>query len=77
MNAPYRPDKMQAAIAEAMRLQIEAVVEEEAKAAAKRVEERVRGMTGQIAAKVASMVDYQEMQNRIIITVRFPEKENG
>lgn len=74
MIAP-KPDNMQAAIAEAMQSRITAIVNEEAKAAAARVEERVRGITGEIAAKVAAWTEFQSFGSHLTITVRFPEKK--
>ena len=53
------------------------IVDEEAKNAAKRVEERVRGLAGEIATKVASYVSYEAMRNEIRITVALPERQNG
>jgi hypothetical protein len=53
--------------------QTQLIVEEEAKNAAERVEERVRAQAGQIATKVASYVSYQPRFNELIITVKLPK----
>ncbi len=52
------------------------IVEEEAKNAAQRVEERVRAQAGQIATKVASYVSYESMMSELRITVRLPDRDD-
>jgi len=51
------------------------IIEEEALAAGKRVEERVREAMGGIAAMVSRHVEYQAMADKLIITVLFPEEK--
>lgn len=58
-----------------MREETERIVTEEALAAADRVAERVRGLTGSIATRVAAQVNFSEMRNELIISVKLPEKE--
>lgn len=67
-------DGLYQAVIYAMKKQTQRIVEEEAKNAAERVEERVRAQAGQIATKVASYVSYEPRFNELIITVKFPEK---
>jgi CO dehydrogenase/acetyl-CoA synthase alpha subunit len=67
-------DSMHRAVLDALDKETKRIVEEEAQAAAARVVERVRGKTGEIAAKLASYVDYRQMQEGLIITVRFPNE---
>ena len=65
------------AIKAAIESETRKIVDEEAKAAAARVEERVRGMIGSIATKVASHVSYERFQNNVVITVRLPDRDKG
>lgn len=51
------------------------IVEEEALAAGKRVEQRVREAMGGIAANISRHVEYQFMADKLTITVRFPEEK--
>jgi len=76
MNTPTT-DQLHKAILHAMETETRRIVEEEAKNAAARVEERVRAQAGQIATKVASYVSYEAMRNEVRITVRLPERDNG
>jgi dihydroneopterin aldolase len=51
------------------------IIEVEAKAAAERVADRVRGMTGEIAARVSKMITYEHpLRNELVITVRIPDE---
>lgn len=70
-------DKIHAAMLQALESETKRIVEEEAKAAAVRVEERVRGEAGRIAAKVASWVDYSRNLQELRITVRLPERDQS
>jgi flagellar motility protein MotE (MotC chaperone) len=70
-------DSMQRAVLDALEKETKRIVEEEAQAAAARVVERVKGMTGEIAAKLASYVDYRQMQEGLVITVRFPDQKSS
>jgi hypothetical protein len=74
MNAPPT-DQLRKAILDAMETETRQIVDEEAKNAAARVEERVRGLIGGIATKVASFVSYETMQNELLITVRLPDRD--
>ena len=76
MNTPNM-DQLHKAILAKMDEETRRIVDEEAKNAAKRVEERVRGLAGEIATKVASWVSYEAMRNEIRITVALPERQNG
>jgi D-ribose pyranose/furanose isomerase RbsD len=63
-------EQLQRSLEASLRTEIAQIIEEESNAAAERVRERVRGKTGEIAAKVASWVDFQKMTNELRITVR-------
>lgn len=67
---------MMQVISNALKSQIERIVEEEAKEAAKRVEDRVRGSTGDIAARVLNHFSMEKYGSDIRITVHFPEMKN-
>ena len=64
------------AILKAMSEETRRIVDEEAKNAAKRVEERVRAQAGQIATQVASFVMYERGMNEVRISVRLPDRDN-
>jgi hypothetical protein len=66
-------DNLHQVVLHALEKETQRIVEEEAKNAAERVEERVRAQAGQIATKVASYVSYQPRFNELIITVKLPE----
>lgn len=68
-------DQLHQQILLAMNAEVKRIIEEEAQNAAKKVEERVRGMTGQIATKVASWVEYTIGARELRITVRFPDRD--
>lgn len=68
-------DKLHAAIQQAMDTETRRIVDEEAKAAANRVEQRVRGMAGQIATRVATHVSFQHMGHETRIIVRLPDRD--
>lgn len=70
-------DQLLAAVTSAMETATKRIVEEEAKSAAARVEERVRGMAGEIATKVASWVNYERCGNELRITVRLPDRDKS
>jgi hypothetical protein len=76
-SIPKNSDTLHRLILSALDNEVKRIVAEEAEAAAKRVEERVRGETGKIAAKVSSYVSYNTMRDEVIITVRFPEKNQA
>lgn len=67
-------DQLHRAILTKMDEETRRIVDDEAKNAANRVEERVRGLAGEIATKVASWVSYEAMRNEIRITVALPEQ---
>ncbi len=62
-------------VKDAIEKETAAIVEEEAKEAAARVEKRVRGMLGQIATQIVSNVDFERFQNRLCISVRLPDRD--
>lgn len=66
-------DMLHEAIVNQLKERTKEIVKEEANYAAARVEERVRGLAGQIATQVSSWVNYQTLRNEIIITVKIPE----
>lgn len=68
-------DRLQKSIVQAMESETRRIVDEEAKNAATRVEERVRGLIGQIATKAASWVEYSTFGNELRITVRLPDRD--
>jgi hypothetical protein len=76
MNTPTT-DQLHKAILQGMDTETRRIVDEEAKNAATRVEERVRKLSGEIATKVASWVRYDAMRNEVRITVRLPDRDNG
>lgn len=71
--------KNAASFEEAVRNGIEqaaqAIIEEEAKKASVRVVERVRAMSGEICANVASYMDFQSMSDRLVITLKIEKLE--
>jgi hypothetical protein len=69
--------KLYEAISREMELATRRIVDEEAKNAAIRVEERVRGLAGEIATKVATFVTYEALRNEVRITVRLPDRDNN
>jgi hypothetical protein len=73
-NQSYRDTTLQKVILGAIETEAARIVAEEAATAAKRVEERVRAMTSQIVTNVSSWTEFETMRDRLVITVRFPEK---
>lgn len=73
---PSRQDRFHRAVHEAMDQETRKIVDEEAKAAAARVEERVRGLAGQIATKLARCVHMDRSMDEIRITVKLPSEFN-
>jgi hypothetical protein len=69
-------DRLHEAVLTALQSATAQIIDEEAKAAAIRVEERVRGLAGQIATKIASHVNYQADRHEVRITVRLPDRDN-
>lgn len=67
---------IQEIILRAMEQETARIVEEEAKKAAERVVDRVRGLTGEIATKVASNICFEGGRHEMRITVRLPERED-
>lgn len=74
MNKPTM-DTLHKAIVQAMDTETRKIVDEEAKNAAARVEERVRAMAGQIATKTASFVTMDRMNDELRIVVRLPDRD--
>lgn len=75
MNAMINTTELHKAILKAMEAETNRIIEEEAKVAASRVEERIRGLVGQVATKVSSYVNFETGRDRLIITVKLPERE--
>lgn len=73
IHQPIPTDRISQGIIDLMQKETAKIVEEEAKLAATRVEERVRGLTGQIATRVASYVSFESNRNQLTITVKLPE----
>ena len=72
--ATHHPsDRLQKAILAALETEMKQIVEEEAKKAGERVEERVRGMLGQIATRIATQVTFEAFASELRITVCLPE----
>jgi hypothetical protein len=71
MNRP-NSDTMAKAIITALEAETKRIVEEEAKAAGERTEQRVRAMAGQIATRVATMVSFEPGMQHITIKVHLP-----
>jgi hypothetical protein len=65
-------DALIQAVKGAMESQVEKICNEEAAAAAKRVEERVRAITGQIATKLFHDVHFSMRGHDLTIVVKFP-----
>ena len=70
-----RSDRFENEILDAMKAETERIVEEEAKAAALRVESRVKMLAAQLAVSLASQTSFERVGQNLLITVRFPEKE--
>ena len=68
-------DRLHKTILLAMEDETRRIVEDEAKTAAARVEERVRAMAGQIAMKIASYVTYYPGEREVRIVVRLPDRD--
>jgi hypothetical protein len=66
-----KPPDLHALILNALNAETERIVAEEAKNAAARVEERVRGMSAVIAARVASHVRMDTLSNELVISLDF------
>lgn len=56
-------------IHEKLEQEIESILEEETKKAVDTLRSRIKEMTGSIASRVASYVDYQYNNDRLIITI--------
>lgn len=72
---PIQPDRLLTAIKEQFATETRRIVEEEAVAAGKRTEERVRAMAGQIAAKVATWMEVRTNTENLVITLRIPNQD--
>lgn len=68
---PIPTDSLSSKIYRVMEAEITRIVEEEAEAAAKRVQARVRGMTGQIAARCLEHYTFERLGNQLVIRVDF------
>lgn len=67
------PDSLERAVLSAMREETSRIVEEEAQAAAVRVKERVRGIVGQIATKIATFTSFERRRDELLITVKITQ----
>jgi hypothetical protein len=70
-----KADQFHQAILRAVKTETDRIVDEEAKAAATRVEERVRAAVGGIATRVATNVNFERFGPDIRITVRLPDRD--
>lgn len=68
-------DQLHRAILQAFEDEARRIIDEEAKAAGKRVEDRVRGLAGDIAARVSTWVNYRAGMDELTITVKLPERK--
>ena len=74
MNNPPSP-QIPALIQRAVEVETARILDEEIKGIAARVEKRVRGMTGQIAAQVLSNFSMESLGHSLRITVKFETPE--
>jgi hypothetical protein len=70
LTNPHPSDRLHKAILAALETETKQIVEEEAKKAAERAEQRVRGMLGQIAT-------FEGFGRELRITVHLPECDKG
>lgn len=70
-----KTDQFHQAILHAVKTETDRIVEEEAKNAAQRVEERVRAAVGSIATRVATNVNFERFGPDIRIMVRLPDRD--
>lgn len=70
-----RRDSLHFLIQDAFRKEIEEICFQEVEEAQKRVEEKIRGLTGSVVTKVFSWIDFEYDRDRLQITVKFPEKD--
>lgn len=68
-------DRLHRAILDAMESETKKIVEEEAQKAGIRVEERVRGMAGEIATQVSTWTSFSQRMQEVVITVKIPPRE--
>lgn len=71
MNAMQNSDGITSAIQKAIKAEVESIVEQEAKAAAVRVEKRVGEQVGSIAATCLEHFSFERMGNHLQIVVDF------
>lgn len=69
---PGTGDALHKAICSALETETKRIVDEEAKAAAAKVEDRVRKMACQIAANLSRSITYEQFRDGLTITVKFP-----
>jgi hypothetical protein len=72
LTNPHPSDRLHKAILVVLETETRQIVEEEAKKAGERVEERVRGMLGQIATSIATHVSFEAFGRELRITVQLP-----
>jgi hypothetical protein len=77
LTNPHPSDRLHKAILAALETETKQIVEEEAKKAAERAEQRVRGMLGQIATSIATHVSFEGFGRELRITVHLPECDKG
>lgn len=77
LATPHPSNRLHKAILAALETETKQIVEEEAKKAAERAEQRVRGMLGQIATSIATHVSFEGFGRELRITVQLPECDKG
>lgn len=69
------PETIDKAIADILRERVSSIVSEEADAAVKRVEQRVKEQTASIAASVLRYYSMEQRGNEIVIRVQMPPEK--
>lgn len=73
MSINHTKDSFEVAILQAMRAEVERIVDEEAAAAGERVMQRVRGQVAQLATVVLNQYNISRQRDELVITVKLPE----
>lgn len=76
-TTPSYSDRFRLSIMGVLEAETKKIVDEEAKKAGERVEERVRGMLGQIATRIATQVSFEGFGRELRITVQLPSADKG
>jgi hypothetical protein len=63
-------------LAEQLKIAIGQAIDEEIAAAIPGIEQRVRERMGSMATKIAQWTDFEQLKDRLVITVRFPERDS-